>query len=290
LGPFAGGLHYPRDWLQQHGPGRLPGDRPGPHLLENNQVPGGHPTPRRIERSAGGPESLAAAADLLAEAKFPVILDGGGINMGGGQAATIELAELLKAPVCNTYLHNDSFPSDHELWMGPLGYQDSKAAMKTIAQADVVLALGTRLGPFGTLPQHGIDYWPKDAKIIQVDVNHRILGLVKDIDVAVLGDAGKAVAGLIDRLLKPLLHSADEAAANLPATRAVDPGGVLVNGDFIKPVGTTFEYEPGRFPVARHLELLADAGFSDPQCLALFETNIEDTTAGQNYACLVALR
>jgi sulfoacetaldehyde acetyltransferase len=158
------------------------------------------PKPQRIERAAGGPESLAAAAAMLAEAKFPVILAGGGINMGGGQASAIELAELLKAPVCNTYLHNDSFPSDHELWMGPLGYQGSKAAMKTIAQADVVLALGTRLGPFGTLPQHGIDYWPKDAKIIQVDVNHRVLGLVKDIDVGVLGDAGLAAADLVGRL------------------------------------------------------------------------------------------
>ena len=68
------------------------------------------------------------------------------------------------------------------------------------------------------------------------------------------------------------------------------PGGVLVNGDFIKPVGATFDYEPGRFPVDRHLELLRDAGFADPQCLKLFETNIVDPTAGQNYACLVAVR
>ena len=171
--------------------------------------------PQRIERSAGGPESLQAAADLLAKAEFPVILAGGGTVMGNGQAELIELAELLKAPVCTTYLHNDAYPAGHALWMGPLGYQGSKAAMKTIAQADVVLALGTRLGPFGTLPQHGIDYWPKGARIIQVDVNHRVLGLVKKIDVGVLGDAGLAAADLVGRLRNQPMSCHGNADARL---------------------------------------------------------------------------
>ncbi len=70
----------------------------------------------------------------------------------------------------------------------------------------------------------------------------------------------------------------------------LSPGGVLVNGDFIKPDGTTFEYEPGRFPISRHLDLLKDAGFSDPQCLAHLEPNIENPTSTENYACLVAIR
>ena len=123
------------------------------------------PTPIRIGRGPGDPGSLDTAADLLAAARFPVILSGGGVILGDGLAQTIELAELLDAPVCNSYLHNDSFPASHRLWAGPLGYQGSKAAMKLISQADVVLALGTRLGPFGTLPQHGLDYWPANAKV-----------------------------------------------------------------------------------------------------------------------------
>jgi sulfoacetaldehyde acetyltransferase len=102
-----------------------------------------------------------------------VILAGGGVVMANGQAEAVKLAELLQAPVACSYLHNDAFPSKHPLWCGPLGYQGSKAAMKLISQADVVLALGTRLGPFGTLPQHGIDYWPKHAKIIQIDADPR---------------------------------------------------------------------------------------------------------------------
>jgi sulfoacetaldehyde acetyltransferase len=156
--------------------------------------------PLSIERGAGGEKSLDEAADLLAQAKFPVMLAGGGIVMGNAEADAIALAEMLQMPVCTSYLHNDAFPASHALWCGPLGYQGSKAAMKLIAKADVVLALGTRLGPFGTLPQHGLDYWPKNAKIIQVDADPRMLGLVKSISVGICGDAAAAARALIERL------------------------------------------------------------------------------------------
>jgi sulfoacetaldehyde acetyltransferase len=158
------------------------------------------PTPRPVERAAGGPASLDEAAEMLAQAKFPVIIAGGGIVMCGGQPEAIQLAEYLSAPVVTSYLHNDAFPASHPLMCGPLGYQGSKAAMKLIAQADVVLALGTRLGPFGTLPQYGIEYWPKNAKIIQVDSDHRMLGLVKEISVGVHGDAKGAAREILNRL------------------------------------------------------------------------------------------
>ena len=158
------------------------------------------PAPIRIERGPGGEAALEQAADLLAQAKFPVILSGGGVINADGWAEAIELAELLQAPVANSYLHNDSFPASHPLWCGPLGYQGSKAAMKLIAKADVVLALGTRLGPFGTLPQHGLDYWPKGARIIQVDADAKMLGLVKPISVGLCGDAKAAARALAQRL------------------------------------------------------------------------------------------
>ena len=156
--------------------------------------------PMRIAHGPGDSAALDSAADLLAKAQFPVILAGGGVIMSGGTAEAIALAELLSAPVCNSYLHNDSFPASHPLAVGPLGYQGSKAAMKLIAQADVVIALGTRLGPFGTLPQHGLDYWPKNAKIIQIDSDPRMLGLVKPISVGIHGDARAAAAALVERL------------------------------------------------------------------------------------------
>jgi sulfoacetaldehyde acetyltransferase len=156
--------------------------------------------PQKIERGAGGPDSLDAAAQLLAKAKFPVVLSGGGVIMANGVKECAALAEYLTAPVVNSYLHNDSFPAGHELSCGPLGYQGSKAAMKIIARADVVLALGSRLGPFGTLPQHGLDYWPKDARIIQIDADARMLGLVKKISIGICGDARLAAIELLQRL------------------------------------------------------------------------------------------
>lgn len=158
------------------------------------------PRPNRLERGPGGSASLDEAARVLSEAKFPVIVAGGGVVMSGGTEEARALAEYMSAPVVNSYLHNDSFPAGHKLWCGPLGYQGSKAAMKLIKRADVVLALGTRLGPFGTLPQHGMDYWPKKARIIQVDCDHRVLNLVRKVDLAILGDARSAAGGILERM------------------------------------------------------------------------------------------
>ena len=127
---------------------------------------------------------MEAAANLVANAKYPVILSGGGVSQVNALEEVKALAEFLTAPVVNSYLHNDSFPAGHQLSVGPIGYCGSKAAMRTIAKADVVLALGCRLGPFGTLPQYEINYWPMEAKIIQVDINPAVLGVSRKVDVA----------------------------------------------------------------------------------------------------------
>jgi sulfoacetaldehyde acetyltransferase len=164
--------------------------------------------PRRVALGPGAEESLEEAADLLGKARFPVIVSGGGVIFSDGMDECVGLAEQLDAPVVNSYLHNDSFPAAHRLWAGPLGYQGSKAAMKLIAEADVVLALGTRLGPFGTLPQHGLDYWPRQAKIIQVDSDHRMLGLVRQIAVGIVGDAREAAKALQYKLANRKLAGA----------------------------------------------------------------------------------
>jgi sulfoacetaldehyde acetyltransferase len=173
------------------------------------------PHPIAVERGAGGATSLDAAAELLAAARFPVIIVGGGVVMGDGLAEAIALANLLQAPVATSYLHNDAFPAAHPLACGPLGYQGSKAAMRLLAKADVLLALGTRLGPFGTLPQYGIDYWPASAKVIQVDADAKMLGLVKPIAVGICGDAGAAAAALTQRLASRTLACAANKAARV---------------------------------------------------------------------------
>jgi sulfoacetaldehyde acetyltransferase len=206
--------------------------------------------PMRIGHGPGDSAALDAAAETLAAAKFPVILAGGGVILSGGTAEAAALAELLGAPVCNSYLHNDSFPASHPLAVGPLGYQGSKAAMKLISQADVVLALGTRLGPFGTLPQHGLDYWPKQAKIIQVDADPRMLGLVKPISVGIHGDARASAAALLQRLKGRTVAAAAsraERSARIAAEKAAWEAELN---------GWTHERDPYSLEVARNTKLM----------------------------------
>ena len=153
-----------------------------------------------LEHPPGGPAAISDAAQLLSEAEFPVILNGAGVVLGDAIDASRALAERLDAPVCCNYQHNDAFPGSHPLSCGPLGYNGSKAGMELIAKADVVLALGTRLNPFSTLPGYQMDYWPKDAKVIQVDINADRIGLTKKVAVGIQGDARRVAEQLLAAL------------------------------------------------------------------------------------------
>lgn len=149
---------------------------------------------------APDPRALDRAAALLSGARFPVIVNGAGVVLAGAIQDTVALAERLDAPVCVGYQHNDAFPGHHPLFAGPLGYNGSKAAMQLISKADVVLCLGTRLNPFSTLPGYGIDYWPKDAAILQVDINPDRIGLTRPITLGIAADAGAVARGIAARL------------------------------------------------------------------------------------------
>ena len=169
----------------------------------------------RFERQGGGKDAIERAAKMLSDAKFPVILSGAGVVIGDAINECKALAEKLDAPVCNGYQHNDSFPGSHPLAVGPLGYNGSKAAMQLISKADVVLALGTRLNPFSTLPGYGIDYWPKNANIIQVDINPDRIGLTKKITVGIAGDAKQVAKQILDELSSKAGDSGREERKNL---------------------------------------------------------------------------
>ncbi len=169
----------------------------------------------RFERQGGGKDAIDRAAKLLSEAKFPVILSGAGVVIGDAIDDCKKLAEKIDAPVCNGYQHNDSFPGSHPLAVGPLGYNGSKAAMELISKADVVLALGTRLNPFSTLPGYGIDYWPKDATIIQVDMNPDRIGLTKKVTVGICGDAKMVAQQILEKLLPNAGDNGREDRKNL---------------------------------------------------------------------------
>jgi sulfoacetaldehyde acetyltransferase len=153
-----------------------------------------------FERPAGGADAIATAAKLLSNAKFPVILNGGGVVIGGAIEDSKVLAERLDAAVACGYQHNDSFPGSHPLHTGTLGYNGSRAAMELISKADVVLALGTRLNPFSTLPGYGMEYWPADADVIQVDINPDRIGLTKKLAVGIVGDAKKVANAILEQL------------------------------------------------------------------------------------------
>ncbi len=167
-----------------------------------------------FERPAGGEHALDQAARLLSDAKFPVVLNGAGVVLAGAIPASMALAERLSAPVCVGYQHNDAFPGSHPLFAGPLGYNGNRAGMELISRADVVLALGTRLNPFSTLPGYGLDYWPRDAAIIQVDINPARIGLTKKVAVGIVGDAKKVAEGILARLAD---HAGDAGRAEREA-------------------------------------------------------------------------
>ena len=160
-----------------------------------------------LKHPRGDADAIESAAKLLSDAEFPVILNGAGVILSGGIDASRQLAERLDAPVCCNYQHNDAFPGSHPLSCGPLGYNGSKAAMELISKADVVLALGNRLNPYSTMPGYQYDYWPKEAKVIQVDINGDRIGLVKRVAVGIEGDA-KLVA---EQLLEQLSDTAGDA-------------------------------------------------------------------------------
>jgi sulfoacetaldehyde acetyltransferase len=160
-----------------------------------------------FERPSGGDKAISEAAEMLSSSNNPVILNGAGVVLSEGAIeASKALAERLDAPVCVGYQHNDAFPGSHPLFSGPLGYNGSKAAMELIKDADVVLCLGTRLNPFSTLPGYGIDYWPQNAKIIQVDINPDRIGLTKKVSVGIVGDAAKVA----DKILHELSDNAGD--------------------------------------------------------------------------------
>lgn len=186
------------------------------YILEPHQY-------RVDDRGCGSLESLRRAAKLLSEAKHPVIVSGRGVVDTDSQDIVAKIAELLTAPVAMTYLHNDAFPADHPLWCGPIGYMGSKAAMKLLSEADVMLAIGTRLSVFGTLPQYDINYFPETAKIIQIDCNPNNIARTHPVEIGIVGDAKDASVELLKFLQeecgdrKPdearLAHVKEEVAA-----------------------------------------------------------------------------
>ena len=147
---------------------------------------------------AGAAESIGQAAEMLRAAKRPVIVAGGGIKNSGGHGAALALAEALNAPVVTAPGHGDAVPFGHPLNAGQMGPRGNPVASRLAKEADVILALGTRLGFNSTF--YTYDNINRDAAIIQVELEPTALGRYFPIALGIWADAPTAAQQLCDAL------------------------------------------------------------------------------------------
>jgi|EP00505_MAST-04D_sp_SCG-Rhode-Island_P005002 sulfoacetaldehyde acetyltransferase len=146
--------------------------------------------PTRRTEIVPSSNTIKTIVDELLNADKPVLLAGGGLDEASGLQ---KLAARFDIPVATTYLHNDCFPKSDPRAVGALGYMGSQAAMRCVQDSDLVIAVGSRLNPFGTTPQYGMSYWDAQKPLIQIDKNRAALGVSCNPTIPVHGDAAATV-------------------------------------------------------------------------------------------------
>ncbi|MFA5914783.1 MAG: thiamine pyrophosphate-binding protein [Burkholderiales bacterium] len=183
---------------------------PRDFLAEATDIEGYAPAGYRAEATAIGDEDLVRqAADLLASASRPLIIAGGGVKNGRSHAQALALAEALNAPVALSPGHGDAISCNHSLYAGQVGPRGNVVASELAREADVILALGTRLGFNTTF--YSYDNLNRAAKIVQIDLEPTAVGRFFPVAIGITGDAGK-VASQILRALPAAKGSASVAA------------------------------------------------------------------------------
>jgi acetolactate synthase-1/2/3 large subunit/sulfoacetaldehyde acetyltransferase len=169
--------------------------------------PIGAPDARRFAGNVAGAQDLIErAARLLKDAKKPLIIAGGGVKNGRTHAQTLKLAELLSAPVALSPGHGDAVPCSHPLYAGQVGPRGNVVASTLAREADVILALGTRLGFNTTF--YSYDNLNAAARIIHVEMEPTAIGRFFPVAVGICGDAGT----IADQLVRALAGHAPDAA------------------------------------------------------------------------------
>ncbi len=153
-------------------------------------LPGASATPAAVPR----PDDVAAALDLLAGARRPLIIAGGGVLRSGATGALVRLAERIGVPVMTAFRRHDAFPNDHPLYLGPLSFGAAAAVAERGRSADVVLAIGTRLSEITTL---GYTIPGPAAALIHADIAPDVLGQTFPASIAMAADAADVVAALL---------------------------------------------------------------------------------------------
>ncbi len=148
---------------------------------------------------AGSAEAIKQAAEMLRAAAKPVIVTGGGIKNTGGYKEALALAEILNAPIATAPGHGDAIPFEHPLNAGQMGPRGNPVASRLVKEADVILALGTRLGFNSTF--YSYDNLNQQAKIIQIELEPTSLGRYFPIALGIWADAATAAKQLYDALV-----------------------------------------------------------------------------------------
>jgi thiamine pyrophosphate-dependent acetolactate synthase large subunit-like protein len=146
----------------------------------------------------GAADLVEQAARLLAAASRPLILAGGGVKNGRCADAALALADRLQAPVATSPGHGDAVPCDHPLYAGQVGPRGNAVATQLAREADVILALGTRLGFNTTF--YTYDHLNRDARIVQVEIEPTAIGRFFPVEVGIHGDAGRVARALLQRI------------------------------------------------------------------------------------------
>jgi len=145
--------------------------------------------------TAVAPAVAQAATDLLAKATLPVIIAGGGVLRSRSVTKLVELAERMGIPVATAFRRLDAFPTDHPLSLGSLSFGTPKLVKDRIADADVILAIGTRLSETTTL---GYSIPTPGAKLIHIDIDPEEIGKTYPATIGIAADAGVAIGALAD--------------------------------------------------------------------------------------------
>jgi acetolactate synthase-1/2/3 large subunit len=146
------------------------------------------------------PEDVRRAAELLRSADKPVILAGGGIRTGRAAGQLRELAEQLDLPVATTAAGKSAIAETHPLALGPIGRSGTPAANALLAEADLVLVVGSKLGPADTANESRQLLDPTRQRLVQIDVESRNASWTFPADVTLVGHAAVVLAQLVETL------------------------------------------------------------------------------------------
>ena len=151
-----------------------------------------------IDTTKGKKNDIKKAVKIISSSKKLVIIAGGGIKYTGNYKETIKLAELINAPIVTAAGHGDAIPFNHKLNAGQMGPRGNPVASRLMKEADVIIALGTRLGFNSTFFSY--ENLNKKAKIIQIELEHKMLGRYFPVSVGICADASTVAKQLCNKI------------------------------------------------------------------------------------------